>query len=134
MHPAFHELIAKERTRELQQLAAPRHPRRRPSTRSLRVTGERLALRLDRVNDHEALLRLAELEGRPLPEGRFVLGELDGTLVAALPLGAGPALADPFRPTTEILPLLALRAAQLTEPGGHGDLSGRAARWIASHV
>jgi hypothetical protein len=35
-------------------------------------------------------------------------------VVAALPLEAGPALADPSAPTSHIIPLLELRARQLT--------------------
>ena len=52
-------------------------------------------------------------DGRPVPRGRVVLAEVDGDIVAALPLGGGAALTDPFRPTAHLLPLLRLRAAQL---------------------
>jgi len=34
-------------------------------------------------------------------------------VVAALPLGGGEPLSDPFRPTAHLLPLLRLRASQL---------------------
>jgi hypothetical protein len=36
-------------------------------------------------------------------------------LVAALPLDGGAALADPFKPTSDIVALLELRARQLRE-------------------
>lgn len=132
MHPAFLEVIATDRTRELK--SAAENARRRHSEPAVPRpnAGKPLALRLDRVHDRDALLRLAELEGRPLPEGPFVVGEVDGAIVAALPLPTGAPLADPFRPTAEIMPLLALRAAQLSGPRRRTDLTGRAVRWLAS--
>jgi hypothetical protein len=64
---------------------------------------------------------LSELSGRPRPPGPLLLGEVDGEVWAALPLAGGDPLADPFRPTTELRALLALRADQLRrlepEPG-----------------
>ena len=47
------------------------------------------------------------------PQGDVLLAELDGRLVAALPLDGGRAVADPFTPTQEIVELLVLRAAAL---------------------
>jgi hypothetical protein len=76
-----------------------------------------VALRLCSVHDDDALERLALLEGRSVPQGRFVLAEVGGEVVAALPLRGGEPLTDPFRPTAHLLPLLRLRAAQLeTQP------------------
>ena len=72
-----------------------------------------IALRLDRVADDRALARLAALEERRVPEGRLVIAELDGRLVAALPLDGGPALRDPFVRTAHLQHLLELRVAQL---------------------
>jgi hypothetical protein len=132
MHPAFLEVIASERSREIREAMANAR-RRRPQREAPKpAVGQRLALRLDRVHDHEALLGLAELEGRPLPEGPFVVGEVDGAIVAAMPLLSGATLADPFRPTAEIIPLMALRVEQLSGPHGRAHLTGRAVRWIAS--
>jgi hypothetical protein len=70
-------------------------------------------LRLCRVGDDPALEQLAELEGRPLPTGRFVVAEVGGRITAALPLAGGAPLADPFARTEHLLPLLELRAAQV---------------------
>jgi hypothetical protein len=72
-------------------------------------------LRLSSVHDDEVLARLAVLEGRRAPSGQHVLAEVRGVVVAALPLGPGPALADPFRPTAHLIPLLELRARQLAD-------------------
>jgi len=82
--------------------------------------------RLCSVHDDDALDRLAVLEGRPAPQGRFVVAEVGGTVVAALPLGRGAPLADPFRATAHLLPLLELRAAQLSS---ERSSSGRFPAW-----
>ena len=77
------------------------------------VVDRPVALRLCRIDDDPALERLALLEGRLLPQGRFVVAEVNGALVAAVPLHGGAAFADPFEPTAHLLPLLRLQAAQL---------------------
>jgi hypothetical protein len=75
-----------------------------------------IELRLCRASDDPALERLAALAERPLPFGRLVVALVNGTLVAALPLGGGCALRDPFAKTVHLLPLLELRASQLRQP------------------
>jgi hypothetical protein len=74
-----------------------------------------VALRLSTVRDDAGLRALAALEGRTLPKGDFVVAEVDGTLVAAHPLAGGETLADPFRVSSNLLPLLRVRAEQLAE-------------------
>ena len=63
--------------------------------------------------DTEDLRRLAELDSGPVPTGTTLVGEVDGELVAALPVGGGRALADPFRPTAGVMRLMRLRESQL---------------------
>jgi hypothetical protein len=41
-------------------------------------------------------------------------------MLAALPIGSGRPIADPFEPTAEIVALLQLRAEQLAQVDGHG--------------
>lgn len=72
-------------------------------------------LRLCKPVDDEALERLAVLAERRLPAGRLVVALVAGELVAALPLGGGTAITDPFRRTRHLVPLLELRATQLRE-------------------
>jgi hypothetical protein len=72
-----------------------------------------IALRLCRVGDDPVLAQLAALEQRPVPEGRVVIAELNGRIVAALPLDGGPVLRDPFVHTAHLQRLLELRVAQL---------------------
>lgn len=112
MHPDFLQVVLSDHERELERRA--RSARRRPDERQA-VSTEPVVLRLCCVHDDEALDRLAVLEGRPAPAGRFVVAEVGSVVVAALPLGCGPALADPFRSTAHLLPLLELRAKQLSE-------------------
>jgi hypothetical protein len=72
-----------------------------------------VALRLCRVSDDDAISRLAALEERPEPSGRFVVAEVNGEIVAALPLAGGRPFRDPFKPTAYLIRLLELRAEQL---------------------
>jgi hypothetical protein len=119
-------LISGERAQELQFAARRRVPEFEPAPSTIE---EAVALRLCTVHDDPGLERLAALEGHDTPKGRFLLAEVDGQIVAAQPLAGGPPLTDPFRATAHLLPLLQLRAKQLTEP----ELSRRrgilARRW-----
>jgi hypothetical protein len=63
--------------------------------------------------DRSSLARLAEVDGKHLPDGPFLLAEVEGEPHAALSLAGGVAVADPFRPTALLVSLLAVRAGQL---------------------
>lgn len=78
------------------------------------VSHEHLIVREAVPADFDALVRLAALDDRRVPSGKIVLAEVDGELVAAVSLD-GHAVADPFRPTADLVGLLELRAAQLRE-------------------
>jgi hypothetical protein len=81
---------------------------------------DQLVLRLGTVHDDAVLERLALLDGKPLPHGRHIVAELDGIVVAAQPVGCGDLIADPFRRTAHLVPLLELHAKQLLPAtGGH---------------
>jgi hypothetical protein len=123
MHPQFRIDVLHERSRVLEgglRRSALAARRSRPAP----AAEDRVSLRLCSVQDDAALERLALLEGRPVPRGRFVVAEVDGELLAALPLGGGVPLADPFRRTAHLLPLLRLRAAQI-EQALAGSRTGR---------
>jgi hypothetical protein len=51
-----------------------------------------------------------------VPRGRQLLAEVEGEVVAALPLAGGALLGDPFRRTAHFLPLMRVRAAQVQAP------------------
>ena len=61
--------------------------------------------------DAVAVRRLAALDSRGAPRDPVLLGEMDGEPVAALSLADGHVVADPFRPTAELVALLRVRAA-----------------------
>jgi hypothetical protein len=105
--------------------------RRRAETRALVAAGRRRFARdtgPDRAEhvlirsavpvDAPAVERLAQLDSRPRPAGDVLVAEVGGRLVAALPVNGGPAIADPFVPTADVVSLLQLRAAQLRDGGG----------------
>ena len=67
--------------------------------------------------DQGALERLAALDSASPPRGPALVAEADARMIAALPLGAGRPIADPFEPTAEIVALLELRRTQLARGG-----------------
>ena len=81
-----------------------------------------ITLRPDRVWDSMRLHELARRCGLRLSAGAFIVAEVRGHVVAALPLAGGPALADGTPGTAEVLPLL----EQV-----RGDFSQRRQRWTA---
>lgn len=70
-------------------------------------------IRYAAVDDLDPLERLAALDSSSLPPGPLLVAEVCDELWAALPLLQGEAIADPFRPTAELVGLLRERAAQL---------------------
>lgn len=113
VHPEILRQLAEGRIEDLRRDGAQsaRVPAAAPRERNDLTS---IALRLCRVGDDDALARLAALEERSVPHGEFVVAEVDGRIVAALPLEGGAALRDPFAPTAHLLRLLELRAAQIT--------------------
>jgi hypothetical protein len=71
---------------------------------------EDVVLRRSTSHDAAALARLAQLDGAPRPVGAVLVAELEGEIVAAVPVEGGRAIADPFRPTAELVELLNTRA------------------------
>jgi hypothetical protein len=112
IHPEFMKILAADHLEQLRRDA--RVVRGLPRRKA--VDTNDVELRLCRVADDHGLDRLAELAERPLPNGRLVLAVTRGQIVAALPLGGGPALRDPFAKTAHLIPLLELRATQLRDP------------------
>jgi hypothetical protein len=63
--------------------------------------------------DRAELSRLAALDSASPPRGPALVAETDSRIVAALPLGPGRAIADPFERTAELVALLELRRSQI---------------------
>ena len=116
MNPFLSRELAGEHVRDLREEAvrALRAQRRQERDSSdLCLTVRRLA-----NSNIDAIRRLAELDGKPTPIGAVLVAEVAEELVAAVPVDGGEALADPFKPTADIVALLRLRARQLRESSG----------------
>ena len=73
---------------------------------------EPIMIRHSTSGDRAGVEELAELDGRPAPVGETLLAEVDGKLWAAVGVDDGAAVADPFRPTADVVWLLQIRAEQ----------------------
>jgi hypothetical protein len=112
LNEEFNRLVLAERERDFARTAR-RHVE---AAEALAATAESVVLRLCRVDDDPALELLAVLSGGDVAPGRYVLAEVDGAIVAGLPISGGDPITDPFRPTSHLMPLLRLRAEQLSRP------------------
>jgi hypothetical protein len=83
-------------------------------------TAPNVLIRAARGSDGSALVRLAALDSAHVPSGDLLVAESDGALIAALDLGSGATIADPFRPTSDVVELLQLRAARINGAGRRG--------------
>ena len=68
-----------------------------------------ITVRYSVASDLSELARLAALDSATPPRGPALIAEADSRMLAALPLGSGRPIADPFEPTGEIVALLELR-------------------------
>jgi hypothetical protein len=66
-------------------------------------------------DDERALMRLAALDSQRLPDGPFLLAEIDGVPRAAIAIPSGRTFSDPFVATAELVELLRRRHAQLAQ-------------------
>jgi hypothetical protein len=86
-------------------------------SRTSRNPAETLTIRMAVSADAEALGRLAQLDSAPPPAPvPMLVAEVVGELRAALPLDGGPAIADPFRRTAQLVAILKERRRQLAPP------------------
>ena len=108
MHSTFNSLIGAAREREIRAETRSRHYAARQAAKT-----DRIVLRQTRACDHAAIRRLAELDSAKVPSSPSVLAEVDGEVVAAAPIDGGAAIADPFRPTADVIVLLERHARQL---------------------
>ena len=76
-------------------------------------SGSTVTVRMAAEGDAGTLARLAALDSARIPDMPLLVAESDARIIAALPLGSGRPVADPFTRTTELVELLQLREAQL---------------------
>jgi hypothetical protein len=79
-----------------------------------------LTIRHATTADEFAVRRLAALDSSFPPTGDVLLAEMGDELWAALSIETGDAIADPFRPSRDLVDLLRLRAGGLA-----GEARGR---------
>jgi hypothetical protein len=79
---------------------------------------QNVTVRRSASGDESALARLAALDSASPPRGPALIAEADSRMLAALPLGAGRPIADPFQPTAELVALLELRRSQIESADG----------------
>ena len=75
-----------------------------------------VTMRVAGPQDQAAVARLAALDSQRAPEGDVLVAEIGGELRAAVAIDDGAAIADPFRPTADVVSLLRERAAQVAAP------------------
>lgn len=75
-----------------------------------------VTIRLARPGDAAAVAVLSALDSSPRPADPVLVAEVDGSLWAAVSLTDRHAVADPFRPSAELVGLLDERARQLGRP------------------
>jgi hypothetical protein len=80
-----------------------------------------VSIRLAGPEDARTLARLAALDSRKLPRGAVLLAEIDGVPAAAIGLGDGRLVANPFQSTAQISALLRTRRDQLNQTGGSSN-------------
>jgi len=68
--------------------------------------------------DRRQITRLAELDSRRAPAGQALLAYAGGELLAAVGVADGRAVADPFKPTADVVELLRMRAEQERDGSG----------------
>jgi hypothetical protein len=72
---------------------------------------DEITIRRADAGDTETLRRLAGRDSRSLPADDFLIAEVGGEARAALGIRGRSVIADPFRPTAELVELLQVRAA-----------------------
>ena len=87
------------------------------------MTNTALTIRRATASDAFALRRLAALDSAFPPTGDVLLAEMGRELWAAVSIDTGASVADPFRPSGDLVELLRFRAERLA---GHGRSHGGA--------
>jgi hypothetical protein len=93
------------------------------------MTEKTLTIRPADLTDLAGLDRLAGLDSASPPTGDVLVAEVGGELWAAVEIDTGAAVADPFRPSGELVELLRMHAGGARPAARHalGRLLPRAA-------
>lgn len=82
-----------------------------------------MTIRRADLADLAALDRLAALDSASAPTGEVLVGEVGGELWAALEIDSGRVIADPFRPSGELVELLRVHARGSRRPVSRAGLA-----------
>ena len=77
-----------------------------------------VTIRLAAEHERADLARVAERDSRPVPPAPRLVAERDGTVLAILSLETGEVVADPFRPTADLVELLLPHGLRIPGPAG----------------
>jgi len=77
------------------------------------------------IDDQTALERLAALDSQRALSGSALIGEIDGTPAAAISLTDGRVVADPFKLTAQLVPVLMMRRRSLLAFAERPSLTAR---------
>ncbi|MBA3264127.1 MAG: hypothetical protein H0T69_16985 [Thermoleophilaceae bacterium] len=80
------------------------------------MTDKTLTIRRAETEDAGALIRLAALDSSFPPTGEALVAEVGGELWAAVEIDSSTAIADPFRPSGDLVELLRLHAREGVRP------------------
>jgi hypothetical protein len=83
------------------------------------------------IDDRSTLERLAALDSQPPLTGDALIGEIDGIPAAAVSLADGRVVADPFKPTAHLVPVLMMRRRSLLTYAERASLPARLKARIA---
>jgi hypothetical protein len=116
MNPQIVLDLSRQRTADLLRDA---QRRRRKARFKPEPTWRDVVVRVAADGDEAAIERLSQLDGRR-PEGRLLVAEVRGEVRAAVAIGSGEHVADPFRPTAALVELLERARLHLRGEGGNG--------------
>jgi hypothetical protein len=128
MNPFLSKELAGEHIRDLREAARGARVRAEEQAPK-RERVDRLSVRPFAERDIDAIRLLAALDSKQMPTGAVLVAEQAGEVVAALPLDGGSVLADPFKPTADVVALLRLRADQLRK-----ESTAPVALWTRLHM
>jgi hypothetical protein len=122
----MYPMVEQELTRqaELEARRAGARARRLREVGATAAPDVEVAIRAAVDGDIPELMRLADLDSRPLPVGKLLVAEAAGRIRAALSVDGGALIADPFVPTAELQALLKLRAEQMRRDARQARLGG----------
>jgi hypothetical protein len=111
MHPELIRQVAMARIDDFRRDAVRYRRARAASFHAPQPVRTAIQLRLSACR--EELERLAALSERPLPDGDWIVADLDGVPVAAVSVEDGTTVYDPFKPTSQVVSLLQFRRKQV---------------------